>query len=154
VSRYISFITLLIVIVLVVLLFYRVIAGFMIPLVLAALLVVIFRPLHLWILERCKGRKKTAALLTTAAIMLAVLVPLGILFTLAAFEGQQLLHSGKPASARHPAHIDVITGPGDFYAQCKRLLGTFLANNTLKWGKISSGIERETLWIATPTELF
>jgi len=67
---------------------------------------------------------------------------------------QQLLHSGKPASARHPTHIDVITGPGDFHAQCKRLLGTFLANNTLKWRKISSGIERETLWIATPTELF
>src|SRR6266702_1744183 len=67
---------------------------------------------------------------------------------------QQLLHRGEPASARHPTHIDVITGTGDFHAQCQRLLGTFLANNTLKWGKISSGIERETRWIATPTELF
>src|SRR5262245_43411342 len=67
---------------------------------------------------------------------------------------QELLHSSKPASTRCPTHIDVITSPGDFHAQCQRLLGTFLANNTLKWGKISSGIERETLWIATPTELF
>lgn len=97
-SRYISFVTLLIVIVLVVLLFYRVIAGFMIPLFLAALLVVIFRPLHLRILERCQGRKKTAAMLTTVAILLAVLVPLGILFTLAVFEGQQLLRSFNKAT--------------------------------------------------------
>src|SRR5919204_5943358 len=67
---------------------------------------------------------------------------------------QQPLHRGEPASARDPTHIDVITGPGDFHAQCQRLLGTFLANNTLKWGKISSGIERKTLWIATPAELF
>ena len=97
-SRYISFITLLIVIILVVLLFYRVIAGFMIPLFLAALLVVIFRPLHRWILERCKGRKRTAAMLTTAAIMLTVLVPLAILFTLAVFEGQQLLRNVNKAT--------------------------------------------------------
>src|SRR5262245_1346235 len=67
---------------------------------------------------------------------------------------QQLLHSGQPASARHPAYVDVITSPGDFHAQCQRLLGAFLTNNTLKWGKISSGIEWETLWIATPAELF
>src|SRR5438270_2007643 len=31
-------------------------------------------------------------------------------------------------SARHPTHINVITGPGDFHAQCQRLLGTFLAD--------------------------
>src|SRR5712691_3598120 len=67
---------------------------------------------------------------------------------------EQLLHSGQPTSAGHPTYVDVIAGPGDFHAQCQRLLGTFLANNTLKWGKISSGIEWETLWIATPTELF
>src|SRR6266849_1848754 len=67
---------------------------------------------------------------------------------------QKLLHSGEPTSAGHPTYIDVIAGPGDFHPQCQRFLGTFLANNALKWRKISSGIERETLWSATPTELF
>src|SRR5712692_366460 len=68
--------------------------------------------------------------------------------------GQQLPHGAQSAGARHPAHVDVITGPGDFHAQGKRLLGAFLANDTIERGKISSGVERETLWIATPTELF
>jgi predicted PurR-regulated permease PerM len=93
VSRYLSFITLLAVIVLLIVLFYKVMAGFFVPLFLAALLVVIFRPWHLWIIERCKGRLKLAALLTTTGIMLSVLVPLAVLFVLAAFEGQQLMKS-------------------------------------------------------------
>jgi hypothetical protein len=67
---------------------------------------------------------------------------------------QQLLHSGHPTSAGHPTDVDVIAGPGDFQAQCQCLLGTFLANNTIEWWEISTSIKRETLWIATPTELF
>ncbi|MEM9411225.1 MAG: AI-2E family transporter, partial [Planctomycetota bacterium] len=92
-ARYLSFITLLVVIVLLIILFYKVMAGFFVPLFLAALLVVIFRPMHVWFVGFCKGRKQVAALLTTASILLCVLVPLAILFALAAFESQQMVRS-------------------------------------------------------------
>ncbi len=90
-TRYISFGVLIVTIIFLVILFYRVMAGFLIPLFLAALLVVIFRPVHAWILEKIKGRQKLAALLTTASILLVVLVPLGLLFALAAAEGRDLV---------------------------------------------------------------
>ena len=90
-TRYISFLTLLAVIILLIVLFYKVMAGFFVPLFLAALLVVIFRPLHLLTIDRCKGKQKMAALLTTIGILLSVLVPLAILFVLAAFESQQVV---------------------------------------------------------------
>ena len=90
-SKYFSFIALLVVIILVAILFYKVMAGFFVPLFLAALLVVIFRPMHNWIVDRCKGREKLAAVLTTASVLLAVLLPLAALFVLAAFESQQVL---------------------------------------------------------------
>ena len=90
-SRYISFITLLVVIGLLIILFYKVMAGFFVPLFLAALLVVVFRPWHSWMIAKCKGRQKFAAFLTTAGILLTVLVPLALLFVFAAFESQQLV---------------------------------------------------------------
>ncbi len=92
-TRYISFITLLVVIGLLVILFYKVMASFFVPLFLAALLVVIFRPLHVWMLKRFKGRQKLAAFFTTAGILLTVLVPLALLFVFAAFESQVVLQS-------------------------------------------------------------
>lgn len=90
-TRYISFAVLLVTIIFLVILFYKVMAGFLIPLFLAALLVVIFRPLHAWILKKLKGREKTAALATTAGILLLVLAPLAFLFVLAGAEARQLV---------------------------------------------------------------
>lgn len=88
VSRYVSFGLLLGVVVLVAILFYEVMAQFLIPLFLAAVLVVIFRPLHEWIDEKCGGRDKISALLTTAAVLLVVLIPIGVLLVMAAAEGR------------------------------------------------------------------
>ena len=90
-SRYISLITLLLVIGILIVVFYKVMAVFFVPLFLAALLVVIFKPFHLWFLNTFKGQQKLAAFLTTATILLVVLIPLLALFVLAAFESQQLL---------------------------------------------------------------
>ena len=64
-SRVVSFVVLLAVILVIGALFFRVMANFLLPLFLAALLVVIFRPLHRWILQRCRGRDRVAAALTT-----------------------------------------------------------------------------------------
>ncbi len=92
-SRYVSFGVLLAVIAILCILFYKILAGFLVPLFLAALLVVIFRPLHAWVVERCKGREKIAALLTTLAILLVVLIPIAILTSLAVIEGKQAAES-------------------------------------------------------------
>ncbi len=88
ISRYISFGLLLGVVALVGILFYEVMAQFLIPLFLAAVLVVVFRPLHRWIAEKCSGREKLSALLTTAAVLLVVLIPIGILLVMAAAESR------------------------------------------------------------------
>lgn len=90
ISRYISFGLLVGVIALLGILFYSVMAQFLIPLFLSALLVVVFRPLHRWMIEKTGGREKVSALLTTAAVLLAVLVPIGTLFVMAAAEGRQV----------------------------------------------------------------
>jgi predicted PurR-regulated permease PerM len=66
-------------------------ATFLIPLFLAALCVVMFRPLHRWILVRCRDRPHLAAGLTTAAILVIVLVPAFSIGTLAAIEGKTVV---------------------------------------------------------------
>jgi predicted PurR-regulated permease PerM len=91
IGRYVSFGLLVLVIIIVGFVFYEVMASFLIPLFLAALLVVVFRPLHHWFLDKCGGREKTGASLTTAAILLVVLIPLSTLLLLAVAEGQQFI---------------------------------------------------------------
>ncbi len=73
--RYFSFIVLLAVIVLLFVLFYKVMVGFFVPLFLALIATILFQPLHLRILELCRGRVQWAAMITTVAIMALVLVP-------------------------------------------------------------------------------
>lgn len=91
VARYFSFVFLLGVIGLVGMIFYWVMARFLIPLFLAALLVVIFRPLHRWMLQQTRGRQAVAALLTTLSVLLTVLVPMALLIVMAAAEGRDVL---------------------------------------------------------------
>lgn len=94
--RLISFLVLLGIIVLIGALFYRVMASFLLPLFLAAVLVVIFSPVHKRILKKFKGRKRTAAAATTAIIGLVVLLPIGIAGTYAAVEGSRILRNISP----------------------------------------------------------
>ena len=90
-TRMISFYLLVGIIVVCGIFFFRVMAGFFLPLFLAAILVVIFRPLHRWISGKCKNRVRLAAALTTLAISLIVLVPLVWIGSLAVSEGVQLV---------------------------------------------------------------
>lgn len=87
VSRLVSFILLIGIIAILGVVFYQVMSRFLIPLFLSALLVVIFRPLHRWVLEKVNGREQTGALLTTLIILLLVLIPVTSLVFLAATEG-------------------------------------------------------------------
>ena len=68
--RIASFIVLVAILLLMGVLFFHVIAGFLLPLFLALVLVVIFRPLYLRIADRLQGRNRIAAVITTLAVLL------------------------------------------------------------------------------------
>jgi predicted PurR-regulated permease PerM len=93
VSRIVSFVVLAAIVVVFGVLFYRVMASFLLPLFLAVVLVVLFRPLNLWLVEMCKGRVRVAAGLTTFVILLIVLLPLLLILGNAAAEGWSLFKS-------------------------------------------------------------
>ncbi len=86
-ARIISVGVLVLAIVVIGVLFFRVMASFFVPLFLAALLVVIFRPLYQAILDRVDGRTNIASILTTVSILLLVLLPAGVIASIAAAQG-------------------------------------------------------------------
>ncbi len=96
-ARYVSFGLLLSVIILVGFIFFEVMVGFLVPLFLAALLVVVFRPLHRWMLEKTGQKKTLSAGLTTAAVFLTVLVPTVLLLLLALVEGRDVIRNFNPS---------------------------------------------------------
>lgn len=96
-AKIFSFVVLIVVIVVIGALFYKVMRMFFLPLFLAALMVVIFKPVHRWIYERCGHRKRLAALFTTAAILIVVLLPLGWGLALAINEGVEIITSDPAA---------------------------------------------------------
>ena len=71
----------------------RVMSGFLLPLLLAAMLVVIFGPLHRWLRERFQIPEWAAAGLTTAFVLLIVLVPLSLLVVRAGGDAAAMLRS-------------------------------------------------------------
>jgi predicted PurR-regulated permease PerM len=98
-TRYISFAVLLAFIVLIGALFYKVMIGFIVPIFLAAVLVVVFRPLHRWVLQKCNNRERFAAALTTGLVLLIVLVPAALMLTTAAIQATELFNNFNPARA-------------------------------------------------------
>ncbi len=99
-SRLMSLIALIAVIVVIGLLFYKVMVGFFVPVFLAAVLVVVFRPLHLYMLKRTGDRPKLAAAATTCLILLSVLLPFGLIGTAAALQGVGLAQDLNEGSVR------------------------------------------------------
>lgn len=71
-------------------LFFRVMAIFMVPLFLAAVLTVVFRPLHVRVLNELGGRNQLAALVTTLLISLGVVVPTTLLGWMAFVETSRI----------------------------------------------------------------
>lgn len=102
-ARYISFAVLLAIIVVIGALFYKVMIGFFIPVFLAAVLVVVFRPLHRWVCSKVGERDHISAGITTTLILLIVLIPAGLTLTLAAIQGVGLVSD----VARIPSGIQV-----------------------------------------------
>ncbi len=65
--------------------------GFFVPLFLAALLVVIFRPVHEWVVHRFGGKPRVASLVTTVTILLVVLLPAVMVMGVAAAQGTSMV---------------------------------------------------------------
>lgn len=99
-ARLVSFVVLLVILILIALLFIRVMASFLLPLFLAALLVVIFHPLYQWTLERTWKQRYLAATLTTIMVMLSVLAPAALVFTLAGAQGAALASQIRGTNVR------------------------------------------------------
>ncbi|MCY2992669.1 MAG: AI-2E family transporter [Planctomycetota bacterium] len=89
--RMVSFFVLIVIVILIGVLFFKVMATFLVPLFLATVIVVVFRPLHRWIAQRCGNHSRLAAGLTTAAITLITLLPTAGVFSLAVIQGSTLL---------------------------------------------------------------
>ncbi|MCR9296930.1 MAG: AI-2E family transporter [bacterium] len=90
-SRLISFAVLIAIIIIIGLLFYRVLIGFFIPLFLAAVLVVVFRPLHRWVLVKTGHRDQLAAIITTLLILLTLFLPIAVVSSAAATQVVRLV---------------------------------------------------------------
>jgi len=99
-SRMVSFFVLIAIIVVIGFMFFRVMAPFLLPLFLAALLVVIFHPVHQRIVDYCQGRQRLASALTTLLVLLIVLLPLLGVTVMAVAEGSAMIARQNPNDLR------------------------------------------------------
>lgn len=90
--RVVSFFVLVAILLFIGAMFFKVMAAFVLPLFLAAVLVVIFKPLHMWVREQLPGRLRLSALVTTVLIMLVVLLPMAFLGWKAYVEGRVVVN--------------------------------------------------------------
>lgn len=90
-ARMVSFLVLVSILVVIAIIFFRVMAGFFVPLFLAALLGVVVQPLHRWTLAKCRGYRYVAAGITTTLVLVIVLLPIGLVVTTATLEGLSLI---------------------------------------------------------------
>jgi predicted PurR-regulated permease PerM len=91
VPRVVSFFVLLAVLLLIGTIFFQVMVQFVVPLFLATVLVVVFKPLHQWLVRHLPGKPKVAALLTTLTILSMVLLPTVLLGAKAYSESRALV---------------------------------------------------------------
>ena len=97
VPRVVSVIVLVAILLLMGAVFFQVMANFVVPLFLAAVLVVVFKPLHAWVVRHIPGYPRLSALATTLLILLAVLLPTVWLGWKAALECRTVYTAPVPA---------------------------------------------------------
>jgi predicted PurR-regulated permease PerM len=95
-AKTLSFIVLVALILLVGAVFVVVMRQFLLPLFLAVLLVIMFRPLHEWHLKKFPKHRRAAAGITTLLIIAIVLIPLLFISTLAGMEAVAVAQSADP----------------------------------------------------------
>ncbi|MBL8892567.1 MAG: AI-2E family transporter [Planctomycetaceae bacterium] len=90
-SRWASFFVLVGVLIVIAAFFVRVMAEFLVPLFVALVLVVIFRPLHVWVASRVPQRPALAAFITTGLVSMLVFLPFAVMIVMAAAESRELV---------------------------------------------------------------
>ncbi len=95
-AKTLSFIVLVALVLFVGAVFVAVMRQFLLPLFLALLLVIMFRPLHEWFLKKLPRHPRAAAGVTTLAIVAIALVPLFFLFLQAGMEAVAVAQSADP----------------------------------------------------------
>jgi predicted PurR-regulated permease PerM len=113
VPRVVSFIVLVGILAIIGAIFFKVMAQFVLPLFLAAVLVVVFKPLHMRVRELFPGRLRISALVTTTLIMLVVLLPTSWLAWNAYQEGRAVFNylKNKENQNRLVAKLEKAAGP-------------------------------------------
>jgi predicted PurR-regulated permease PerM len=92
-SRMLSIVVLVAILIAIGVIFFRVMSGFLVPVFFAALLGVIFQPLHQRVNQRFgKQSRYIAAAITTFIAAFAVVAPAALIITLAIFEGFGLIN--------------------------------------------------------------
>ena len=109
-ARIVSFVALVVILLLIGGLFIQVMAGFLLPLFLSLLLVIMFGPVHRWFVGKCGRHDRVAALLTTGTIALLVLVPLSLLLFRAGCEAHGIYSKAVKSAAMAEAKK---SGDGD-----------------------------------------
>lgn len=97
-SRIISFTILIAITLLIGLLFYKVLVGFFVPLFLAVVLVVVFQPLHRWVISKIPDRANLAAGITTFLILAFLLMPIGLVGVMAGVQGLRFTQQNNVSS--------------------------------------------------------
>ena len=107
-TRLVSFIALVTILIVIASIFFTVMAGFILPLFLAVMLVVMFRPLHRWLLARFGRFQRIAAGLTTSVIVLILLLPIAFLLFEASREGISLYQQLGAEKLKSLSFIDSV----------------------------------------------
>ena len=94
-TRIVSFVVLLAIVIVVGIVSFEVLSSFVLPLFIAILLVIMFRPLHEVFVRRLGGRVRLAAAVTTTTILLIVLIPMLWMLARAATETVSLVSELK-----------------------------------------------------------
>ncbi len=113
-SRLVSFAVLIGILIVIVVLFYQVMAVFLLPLFMAALLGVVFQPLYRWALEKFWKNRYLAAGVTTFLVLLVVLAPAALVVTMAAVQSVSVVEqvqatdvAGKAKKLRQEFDLDI-----------------------------------------------
>jgi predicted PurR-regulated permease PerM len=90
-ARFVSFLILVAILVVIAAVFIRVMAGFFVPLFLAALVGVVVQPVYRWALVRARGYRYVASSIATVVVLVGMLLPIGLVITTGTMEGLSLL---------------------------------------------------------------
>lgn len=85
-------------------LFFEVTSTLLLPLFLAMVSVVMFRPLHTWCVRLLRGRNRVAAVITTTLVLLVVVAPSVLVLLLAGNEAAKLVRSLDDGEFRDKLH--------------------------------------------------